>query len=82
MIAVDTNVLVRFLVRDDEVQAARAATLIQANENWVSRTVLCGRVAPVDFVLARGAGSSRTATHFAAQSECGSKGCHSRGGES
>jgi predicted nucleic acid-binding protein len=28
MVAVDTNVLVRFLVRDEPKQAARAATLI------------------------------------------------------
>jgi predicted nucleic-acid-binding protein len=40
MIAVDTNVLVRFLVRDNPTQAARAAALIQANEIWVSKTVL------------------------------------------
>jgi predicted nucleic-acid-binding protein len=40
MIAVDTNVLVRFLVRDDAAQAARAAALIQANEIWVPKTVL------------------------------------------
>jgi len=40
MIAVDTNVLVRFLVRDDARQAARAAALIRANEIWVCKTVL------------------------------------------
>jgi predicted nucleic-acid-binding protein len=40
MIAVDTNVLVRFLVRDDAAQAARAAELIQSNEIWISKTVL------------------------------------------
>ena len=40
MIAVDTNVLVRFLVRDDARQAARAAALIQANEIWISKTAL------------------------------------------
>ena len=40
MIAVDTNVLVRFLVRDDVKQAARAASLIRINEIWVSKTVL------------------------------------------
>ena len=33
MIAVDTNVLVRFLVRDDAKQAARAAELIRGNES-------------------------------------------------
>jgi predicted nucleic-acid-binding protein len=40
MIAVDTNVLVRFLVRDNPRQAARAAALVRANEIWVSKTVL------------------------------------------
>ena len=40
MIAVDTNVLVRFLVRDNAKQAARAAELIRGNEIWVSKTVL------------------------------------------
>jgi predicted nucleic-acid-binding protein len=40
MIAVDTNVLVRFLARDDARQAARAAALIQASEIWVSKSVL------------------------------------------
>jgi predicted nucleic-acid-binding protein len=40
MIAVDTNVPVRFLVRDHAKQAARAEALIRANETWVSKTVL------------------------------------------
>ena len=40
MIAVDTNVLVRFLVRDDAKQAGRAASLIRANAVWISKTVL------------------------------------------
>lgn len=40
MVAVDTNVLVRFLVRDDAEQAARAASLIRADEIRISKTVL------------------------------------------
>lgn len=40
MIAIDTNVLVRLLVVDDEEQAARARELIEKHEVWVSRTVL------------------------------------------
>jgi len=40
MIAVDTNVLVRFLVRDDAGQATRAAELIRSGEIWISKTVL------------------------------------------
>ncbi len=34
------NVLVRFLVRDNAKQAARAASLIRAGEIWISKTVL------------------------------------------
>ena len=40
MVAVDTNILVRFLVRDDAKQAAGAASLIRADEIWISKTVL------------------------------------------
>jgi predicted nucleic-acid-binding protein len=40
MIAVDTNIVVRFLVRDDETQATLAASLIHTNEIWVAKTVL------------------------------------------
>lgn len=40
MIAIDTNVLVRLLVRDDEQQAARVLELITGHDVWVSRTVV------------------------------------------
>ncbi|MBI4442287.1 MAG: type II toxin-antitoxin system VapC family toxin [Acidobacteria bacterium] len=40
MVAVDTNVLVRFLVRDDRKQADRAASLIRSASIWISKTVL------------------------------------------
>jgi len=40
MIAVNTNVLVRFFVRDNAEQSARAAALIQQEEIWISKTVL------------------------------------------
>ena len=40
MVAVDTNVLVRFLTRDDVAQAKRAAELIGSSEVWVAKTVL------------------------------------------
>lgn len=40
MVAVDTNVLVRFLVGDDRKQAARTASLIRDSEIWISKTVL------------------------------------------
>lgn len=40
MIAIDTNVLVRFLVDDDKPQADLAEALIEANQIFLSRTVL------------------------------------------
>lgn len=40
MIAVDTNVLVRLLVRDDDGQAGRAAALFEQNEIYICKTVL------------------------------------------
>jgi predicted nucleic-acid-binding protein len=40
MIAVDTNVVVRLVVGDDEVQSRRAATLFEQNEVYVCKTVL------------------------------------------
>lgn len=40
MIAIDTNVLVRFLVDDDKEQAERARSLISNNDVLISTTVL------------------------------------------
>ena len=40
MIAVDTNVLARFITRDDPVQANRARRLIEAGPVFVAKTVL------------------------------------------
>lgn len=40
MLAVDTNIVVRYLVRDDTVQATRAAALIRENQVWIAKTVL------------------------------------------
>ena len=40
MIAIDTNILVRLLTRDDKVQAKRAATLFKRNEIYICKTVL------------------------------------------
>lgn len=46
MIAIDTNVLIRFLVRDDEAQAARARALLEGCKSrgdtcLISHPVLC-----------------------------------------
>ncbi|MBV9863467.1 MAG: type II toxin-antitoxin system VapC family toxin [Alphaproteobacteria bacterium] len=40
MLAVDTNIIVRFLTRDDEEQFARAAVLIRDEEVYLCATVL------------------------------------------
>lgn len=40
MIAVDTNLLVRFLVRDDEKQAQRARKIIEQDAVFITKTVL------------------------------------------
>lgn len=40
MLALDTNVVVRFLVNDDAQQARRARALIENNEVFISSTVL------------------------------------------
>ncbi len=40
MIAIDTNILVRLVTRDDEDQAIRALTLFQHNEIYIGKTVL------------------------------------------
>jgi predicted nucleic-acid-binding protein len=40
MIAVDTNVLVRVLTRDDPAQAEIAAALLRSDAAWIPKTVL------------------------------------------
>lgn len=40
MISLDTNVLVRFLVNDDEAQALKAKDIIENNRVWLSKTVV------------------------------------------
>lgn len=40
MVAADTNVIVRFLTRDDSAQATRAASLLSSRMVWISKTVL------------------------------------------
>lgn len=40
MLAVDTNVVVRYLVGDDPEQFARATKVIEGESVWISKTVL------------------------------------------
>ncbi len=39
MVAIDTNILVRLLVRDDPIQAKRAAALFEKHEIFICKTV-------------------------------------------
>ena len=39
MVAVDTNIVIRLLTRDDPEQASRAIALFESEEIWVSKTV-------------------------------------------
>ena len=40
MIAIDTNVAVRILIKDDPAQLARSTEILQANEVFISDTVI------------------------------------------
>jgi predicted nucleic-acid-binding protein len=40
VIALDTNVIVRVITRDDPAQARRAAALLRREDLWLSKTVL------------------------------------------
>jgi predicted nucleic-acid-binding protein len=42
MIGLDTNILIRYLTKDDEVQWQQAATMIEAGETcFISNIILC-----------------------------------------
>ena len=57
MTGLDTNVLLRYLLRDEPIQAARAARALERDERFlVSSVVLCELV----WVLETGYGFSRT----------------------
>ena len=60
MIAVDTNVVVRFLTQDDELQAKKAATLFKRQQIYIPDTVIL----ETEWVL-------RYAYHFSATEICG-----------
>jgi predicted nucleic-acid-binding protein len=56
VLAVDTNVLVRFLTADDPAQAGRARRLVERERVFVGKTVLL----ETEWVLRGGYGYSRT----------------------
>jgi predicted nucleic-acid-binding protein len=55
MLAVDANVIVRYLTRDDAAQFAKADALVKNNDVYVCTTVLL----ETEWVLRRGYGFSR-----------------------
>ena len=55
MLAVDTNILIRFFTYDEPSQAARAMALLRSNEIWISKTVLL----ETEWVLRRSYGFPR-----------------------
>lgn len=61
MIAIDTNVIVRVITRDDPAQARRAAALLRGEELWLSKTVLL----ETEWVLRYTYGYDRFAVHRA-----------------
>jgi predicted nucleic-acid-binding protein len=67
MIAADTSVLVRFLVRDDEKQALRARKILERNEVFVPKTVLL----ETEWVLRYAYEFDRTAVAVALEKVCG-----------
>ncbi len=70
--AVDTNILVRFLTRDDERQFAQAEALLAAGGTWVSKTVFL----ETEWVLREVYGYGRDALHDAFSSLLGLPGIH------
>jgi predicted nucleic-acid-binding protein len=67
VLAIDTNVVVRFLVADDPVQAAKARTLLETEAIQVSVTVMM----ETEWVLRSAYGFDRTALIGALESFAG-----------
>jgi len=61
MIALDTNVVVRVLTRDDVAQAERAAEVMASGPLWLAKTVLV----EIERVLRKGYGFDRAAVNRA-----------------
>jgi predicted nucleic-acid-binding protein len=67
MLAVDTKVVVRYLVRDDDAQSARARDIIRSGHIFVSLTVIL----ECEWVLRSFYGFSRPETIGALEAFCG-----------
>ncbi len=72
MIAVDTNVVVRFLTADDAGQAKRSRALFENNEVWLSRTVLL----ETEWVLRGAYELDRKSVNLALATLCRMEGTH------
>ncbi|MBU0767933.1 MAG: type II toxin-antitoxin system VapC family toxin [Proteobacteria bacterium] len=57
MIAVDTNLLVRLLTKDDQAQAQRAAKIMESDDIFIPKTVML----ETEWVLRHAYGISKTA---------------------
>ena len=72
MIAVDTNVLIRVLTKDDPVQAGRAARLMEDNKIFLAKTVIL----ETEWVLRHAYAIDRNTIHQAFQKLCGLPNVH------
>ena len=70
MLAVDTNIVVRYLVKDDDVQSARARAVVGSGAIFVPLTV----VLECEWVLRSLYGFSRSAVIAALEAFCGGPG--------
>lgn len=67
VLAVDTNILIRYFTRDDAKQSPRSADLIHSSEVWISKTVLL----EAEWVLRNAYGYSREMVVDALARICG-----------
>jgi predicted nucleic-acid-binding protein len=70
MLAVDTNIVVRYLVKDDDAQSARARDVVRSGAIFVPLTV----VLECEWVLRSLYGFSRSAVIAALEAFCGGPG--------
>ena len=72
MIAVDTNILIRVLTKDDPVQAKRAAQLMENNDIFIAKTVIL----ETEWVLRHAYAIDRNTIHQALQKILGLPNVH------
>jgi hypothetical protein len=67
MLAVDTDVVIRFLVNDDAAQHKRAVALFERHAIWLAKTVL------LDFASGDGCACPKGSKRRSADSDAGTK---------